>query len=550
MKATELKEELKKRGIPSTKLSKKQDIIDRLIEDDQSKSGQENAEDAHIETGLEEDAAMIGNEDDNELSEPSAMADQPAKGTQMVSNAGAPESMDVSTNLNNTQGDDGSKRKRRSISPALSASSVTKRLKTAEDDPVHLEDDAAHSGRSSNNQMNSDAHNGVNEANPHAATSALYINKLVRPLRKADLQEHLEKLSGSASQAIINLHVDALRSHALVLFKDVDTASLVRDNLHGTIFPDEPQRKPLWVGYVPSESVLEWIQIEQQSNTRPSSSQRFEVRYSTSSDGRVSATYTNAQDTLPIPKGPRAKQIDETTTPSKRPMKTLNQDHPFPLTNTEPRLYYKKVSDELIDSRLSALRSETSLTPDHSAPEASQLRRTAFQDGTDLVDAGPDHNPRRGNMPSGGRGGRGRGGGGGGQSSRGRWQGRDADRYPRPAPPPPGGGGYRDDGFRREYRDPAPYRDEYRGGGYRDDGPRYDGYRGGGAPYRDDGYYRGGPGEQYRDDGGYYRGGGGGGGGGYRDDGFRGGPDRYRDDYYRGGGGPPDAEWTRERHRD
>ncbi|KAL9007759.1 MAG: hypothetical protein Q9173_007038, partial [Seirophora scorigena] len=102
----------------------------------------------------------------------------------------------------------------------------------------------------------------------HPATTALYIRNILRPLHVESLRDHLLSLARPSSSAspdadtIRTFHLDAIRTHALVRFSSVAAASRVRTGLHDRVWPNEKNRKPLWVDFVPEEKLDKWIQVE------------------------------------------------------------------------------------------------------------------------------------------------------------------------------------------------------------------------------------------------------------------------------------------------
>lgn len=133
----------------------------------------------------------------------------------------------------------------------------------------------------------------------HPATSALYIKNFMRPLREPVLREYLIELAAAPGSAadpdcLIDFYVDQIRTHAFAGFTSSAAAARVRSALHGTVWPDERNRKELWVDFVPSEKVPEWIDREQSEGGRGSSG-RWEVRYETDEDGNIAAALVNAE---------------------------------------------------------------------------------------------------------------------------------------------------------------------------------------------------------------------------------------------------------------
>ncbi|KAF2028155.1 hypothetical protein EK21DRAFT_70301 [Setomelanomma holmii] len=277
----------------------------------------------------------------------------------------------------------------------------------------------------------------------HPATPALYIRNFMRPLRPEQLRTHLASLasppSGSPDASIVLcLFLDAMKTHALVLFASTSAASRVRASLHGSIWPPEGNRKELWVDFVPGESVEDWIKQEEDAITaekearlgsRPIPAKRFEVVYP---DNNI-AVFQEVGSSAPTdaPRGPRGStdirrpSQPVAPTPDTRQdiaasFKTLDQL--FSSTTAKPHLYFLPVSDEISDLRLKELDNETSR--DWAPGETRKGRgiKTEMKykysfDGDDrIVEGGEDWGPRAEDYRGGRSGfrGRGRGGGGGG----------------------------------------------------------------------------------------------------------------------------------------
>ncbi|GAB7346017.1 hypothetical protein MBLNU457_4789t1 [Dothideomycetes sp. NU457] len=275
----------------------------------------------------------------------------------------------------------------------------------------------------------------------HHATSALYVRNLIRPINPAGLREHLIQLatpptsSTTPSDPIQNFHVDALRTHALVHFSTVTTASRVRNALHNRVWPPEPTRKALWIDFIPSDKVDEWISLEiSTSGNRPSQAKRWEVVYRTTddgdgeSDGQAVAELVEASATttaLAPPLGPRGADASASTPtqpsfPRRRtpplssdhkarsppraqepPPQTAELDSLFPSTTSKPKLYYLPVSASLADRRLDeltrltsrdwdAVRDKERNRGDYLGRGLDSLRRFTFEDGDVLVDGGAE----------------------------------------------------------------------------------------------------------------------------------------------------------------
>src|SRR5690606_34171350 len=101
----------------------------------------------------------------------------------------------------------------------------------------------------------------------HPATPALYIANLMRPLRPVDMQTHLIDLATPprlplSNDVITLFHLDQIRTHAFVVFASTSAASRVRTLLHDSVWPNESNRKALFVDFIPPEKVQEWIDTE------------------------------------------------------------------------------------------------------------------------------------------------------------------------------------------------------------------------------------------------------------------------------------------------
>ncbi|KAF4344594.1 hypothetical protein FBEOM_1436 [Fusarium beomiforme] len=316
----------------------------------------------------------------------------------------------------------------------------------------------------------------------HPATSALYIKNFMRPLRPQDVKAHLVTLAKRSRDAaddddeiVTEFFLDQIRTHGFVIFKNIAAASRVRTALHDSVWPNESNRKALWVDFVPPEKVRDWIDTEQASGgPRGRSGSRWEIVYEDGPGGEVvthleeasaSASRTMPQlDARPppgltmvtnsIPLGPRAlrdpaiptgpRPVRPGTGPGPRPP-PINPGGAFKRTNTRPVINYQPVSEDLARRRIDNMRSY--YTNDRDRDFGREINRYSFENGTSFVDRGkevfegirPPHRERAiGRERRGGRR-RGRGGGGGRPRS---------DRY---LPPPrddrrPRRGSWSDDG--------------------------------------------------------------------------------------------------------
>jgi hypothetical protein len=283
----------------------------------------------------------------------------------------------------------------------------------------------------------------------HPVTSALYIRNFMRPLRPEPLRAHLVSLASPPSTSpdptiVEDLFLDALKTHALVLFSTKTAASRVRASLHGSIWPPEGNRKELWVDFIPDEKVKDWIQEEEnavaaekeaRANGRSSNPKRFEVVYPESSDGSVTAVFQEVGSSAPAnaPRGPRGSldvrrpstQNPPTSLLPTAPSKDTRQDTEasfktlhelFNSTEAKPQLFYLPVSDEISDLRLKELDAETSRdwTPGQTRKgrgiKTEVKYKYSFDDDDRIIEVDEDRSEYRGGRGGGGFRGRGRGG--------------------------------------------------------------------------------------------------------------------------------------------
>ncbi|KAJ4392621.1 hypothetical protein N0V85_006925, partial [Neurospora sp. IMI 360204] len=341
----------------------------------------------------------------------------------------------------------------------------------------------------------------------HPATQALYIKNFMRPLRPHILREYLEELAAPPGSlpdpdSIKDFYLDQIRTHAFVSFTSVAAASRVRVALHGKIWPNERNRKELWLDFIPPDRVNEWAETEQSEGGRGNLA-RWEVRYERDEeDGNITTRLVNAElepapavvaaaaasaprgsvsssarEPLPppvIPSGPAAGRqhpgIEGAPSgPRGRggrvPQPALTGDE-MKATRTHPSLLYRPVNAELAERRLQNMRSFYTRDRHRDMGREDEINRYTFEDNDSFVDRGkevfvgirPPHREaerRRGRMGGGG-------GGGGDDGGRG-------------GPPPPpfgrsrGGDRYLPGGGSGGGRDEPPPR---RGGGGRGDEPR------------------------------------------------------------------------------
>lgn len=287
-------------------------------------------------------------------------------------------------------------------------------------------------------------HDAAGPPSKHAPTSALYVGNLLRPLQVPPFRDHLISLATPPNEPlddslIETIHLDTFKSHAFVIFTSTEAAARARAGLHDRIWPEETQRKALWVDFVPPRRADEWIATELDAGK----SKRFDVVYSADEPGQATASLQEVSQQPPpaqshaqapsvpgpgmpnAPTGPRGdRPSGAAPTGPRKPHNVPESFSHFASTTALPKLYYQPAHPDLVDKRLDELDRETSRDWDggRQKPLGSaldQLRRYTFEDGDVIVDGGVDFGgfgrDRGAGGQGGGGGGRRRGGGGGGR---------------------------------------------------------------------------------------------------------------------------------------
>jgi hypothetical protein len=305
----------------------------------------------------------------------------------------------------------------------------------------------------------------------YPATSALYINNLMRPLRPADLRAHLASLASSRAdpeEVITTFFLDQIRTHALVIFDSTSSASRVRIALHDRVWPEESNRKALSVDFVPPEKVAGWIETEEGAGRGGRTGSRWEIVYDTLPDGEVDARLESgavsaarpgpppsgrgappASGPNPydgpnaIPLGPRGFRDDQNQPPTgpRSSREQFQGDRPPPpapgslTTRSRPPISYQPVPAPLAKRRIENM--ESHYTRDTKRYLGREINRYYFEDGDKFVDRGkevfegirPPHKERGGGFRGRGGGGGRRGGDGARRGGGGGGRPRGGDRY-------------------------------------------------------------------------------------------------------------------------
>ncbi|KAI1386491.1 uncharacterized protein F4822DRAFT_410281 [Hypoxylon trugodes] len=299
------------------------------------------------------------------------------------------------------------------------------------------------------------------EPSIHPATAALYIKNFMRPLRPQTVQQHLLDLATPAGvpideDTISDFYLDTIRTHAFVVFNTISSASRVRNALHNRVWPDETNRKALWVDFMPSEHFEGWVEMEQSTSGGRGSSSRFEVVYDHDNDGEVTARLEAFDGVAPtskpapvssepiperkpsIPTGPSRpfagiegaptgpRNFQAGRGPPMHPSRMGRVDQGGLPTRTSPVVMYQPVSDNIARRRLDAITAAKS--KETGKDFGKEYKRYYFEHGDLLVDRGPEiflgirpphrERERRGERPPIREAPRGRRGGGGGGSRR------------------------------------------------------------------------------------------------------------------------------------
>ena len=137
----------------------------------------------------------------------------------------------------------------------------------------------------------------------HPPTRAIYITCLSRPLSLPAFTAHITSLTPT-KQPPRQVWLDSIKSHGYIIFDTEEDASAVRDALNGVAWPANENRRELSVDYVPVEDVTYWIDREESSR-----GQKFEVVY-VKKDDKVHALHrlADSRETKPV------KLTEETTT--------------------------------------------------------------------------------------------------------------------------------------------------------------------------------------------------------------------------------------------
>ncbi|KAL0944343.1 sap domain-containing protein [Colletotrichum truncatum] len=263
----------------------------------------------------------------------------------------------------------------------------------------------------------------------HPATRALYIKNFMRPLRENAVQAHLIELAAPAGAGpneddVEEFFVDQIRTHAFAVFKTTAQASRVRNALHDVIWPDERERKPLWVDFVPPEKVREWIDEEEAQGSRRRGA-RWEVLYDREDDGFVVARLDSGtapppaltaapEQTRSVPSGPAVKDVNNIPLGPRAGRGTDNvplgprgeaprgpggrnprqipgfPGGPVQTTHKNPPISFQPVSEDLANRRIRNMRSFYTQDLKRDMGPETDINRYTFEQGDSFVDRGQE----------------------------------------------------------------------------------------------------------------------------------------------------------------
>ncbi|KAJ5304054.1 Arf GTPase activating protein [Penicillium atrosanguineum] len=246
----------------------------------------------------------------------------------------------------------------------------------------------------------------------HPATASLYIDGLMRPLQPPALRNHLISIASPSGASpnpdvVQQFFLDSIKTHCFVQFSDIAAAARVRLALHGRKWPDERNRKNLWVDFIPDQKVQEWIRTEEASRDRAGPPVRWEVAYETTDDA-TTATLTEAGANRSAPSRPREPGFNRTpplgprgshgqverasnAPPPARPGQGFKPlDELFKSTTAKPKLYYLPVPRPIADKRLDQF-DELLRKGEFPRRGGDETRRITFEDDDYFVDVGPEY---------------------------------------------------------------------------------------------------------------------------------------------------------------
>ncbi|CAN8102381.1 unnamed protein product [Discula destructiva] len=231
----------------------------------------------------------------------------------------------------------------------------------------------------------------------HSPTSALYIRELMRPLKSEAMEQHIVDLISSSGQEfdadpIHDFYLDQVRTHAFVRLPSISAARLVRAALHNQVWPNERNRKALWVDYIPAENAKDWIEREESAPRGA----RWEVVYEQVRDDTVAIHREVGSDSKPFsrppPTGPAAVAPvypgveGAPRGPRRGGGRSTFQDSNSRQTEAFPQLIYTPKDEDVARRRIGNMRSFYARDP---PPDTGKdYHRYTFETADAFVDRG------------------------------------------------------------------------------------------------------------------------------------------------------------------
>lgn len=234
----------------------------------------------------------------------------------------------------------------------------------------------------------------------HPPTSALYIRDLMRPLRSEVVEQYiLDLIAPSGSEhnpsLIQDFYLDQIRTHAFVVLHSVSAAKCVRAALHNQIWPNESNRKSLFVDFIPPSQVKDWIDREESAPR--GNSRRWEVVYEEDGETVVAIHREIGSDrkpsfSRPPPTGPAAAvPVYPGIEAAPRGPRGRGGRPPFEnpgtlQTQAHPRLSYTPLDEDVARRRIDNMQSFYSRDPPSDL--GKDYHRFTFENVDAFVDRG------------------------------------------------------------------------------------------------------------------------------------------------------------------
>lgn len=220
-------------------------------------------------------------------------------------------------------------------------------------------------------ELGQGAENGASMPSTHPPTNSLYIRELMRPLKSEMVEQFIVDLITPAGSEpdpslIEEFYLDQIRTHAFVQLISVAAAQRVRGALHNQVWPNERNRKPLWVDFIPPSQVKAWIEREESASR---DRRRWEVAYEQDGGSVVAIHREVGSDSTsfskPPPTGPAAGPVYPGIEAAPRGPRGRSGRLPLgnsggiqtQQTRAQPSLFYSPLSEDVARRRIDNMRS-------------------------------------------------------------------------------------------------------------------------------------------------------------------------------------------------